>query len=186
MIYWELFIGFLRVGCFAFGGAYAAIPLIREVVLDYGWIDDTALSYMIAVSESTPGPVMVNMATYVGASQGGVLGSAIATFAVVLPAFLIILLIMVVLKSILKNAYVQAVLDGLKSCVIGIIVSTGAYMLLKTCTPIGGGTMDIRDLIMAGLIGAVLFGTKKLLKKNLSPIKLICISAVLGMVVYSV
>lgn len=186
MIYWDLFIGFLRVGCFAFGGAYAAIPLIREVVLDYGWIDDTALSYMIAVSESTPGPVMVNMATYVGASQGGVLGAAISTFAVVLPAFLIILLIMVVLKSILKNAYVQAVLDGLKSCVIGIIISTGVYMLLKTCTPIGGGVMQIRDLIMAGLIGAVLFGAKKFLKKTISPIKLICISAVLGMIVYSI
>ena len=99
---------------------------------------------------------------------------------------MIILLIMVVLKSILKNVYVQAVLDGLKSCVIGIIISTGAYMLLKTCTPIGGGSMEIRDLIMAGLIGSVLFGAKKLLKKNISPIKLICISAVLGMIVYSI
>ena len=58
MIYWDLFFGFLRVGCFAFGGAYGAIPLIREVALSYGWLDDEAISYMIAVSESTPGPIL--------------------------------------------------------------------------------------------------------------------------------
>lgn len=186
MIYWDLFLGFLRVGCFAFGGAYAAIPLIREVVLDYGWIDDATLTYMIAVSESTPGPIMVNMATYVGASQGGVLGAALATFAVVLPAFLIILLILVALKSLLKNTYVQAVLDGLKPCVVGIIVSTGIYMLLKTCTAIEGGSMDIRDLIMAALVAAIMFGGKKILKKNISPIQMICISACIGAVLYSI
>ena len=66
MTYIELFLGFLKVGCFAFGGAYGAIPLIRDVVLSYGWLDDETLTYMIAVSESTPGPIMVNLATYVG------------------------------------------------------------------------------------------------------------------------
>ena len=60
MIYWDLLIGFLKVGLFAFGGAYGAIPLIRDVVLAYGWLDDEMLTYMIAVSESTPGPIMVN------------------------------------------------------------------------------------------------------------------------------
>lgn len=69
MIYIELFLGFLKVGCFSFGGAYAAIPLIREVVFQYGWITEEKLTYMIAVSESTPGPIMVNLATYVGSSQ---------------------------------------------------------------------------------------------------------------------
>ena len=63
MIFLDLFLGFLRVGCFSFGGAYAAIPLIREVVLDYGWITEETLTDMIAVSESTPGPIMVNLAT---------------------------------------------------------------------------------------------------------------------------
>ena len=70
MIYWQLFIGFLQVGCFAFGGAYGAIPLIRDVVLANGWLTEEKLTYMIAVSESTPGPIMVNLATYVGSSQG--------------------------------------------------------------------------------------------------------------------
>ena len=106
MIYFDLFIGFLKVGLFAFGGAYGAIPLIRDVVLSYGWIGDEMLTYMIAVSESTPGPIMVNLATYVGSSQAGFWGALIATAAVVLPSFIIILLIMVLLKKALKNAYV--------------------------------------------------------------------------------
>ena len=72
MIYLDLFIGFLKVGLFAFGGAYGAIPLIRDVVLSYGWLTDEALANMIAISESTPGPIMVNLATFVGATQAGV------------------------------------------------------------------------------------------------------------------
>ena len=99
MIYAELFIGFLKVGLYYFGGAYAAIPLIRDVVLSYGWLDDNMLTYMIAVSESTPGPIMVNMATYVGSSRAGFPGALIATLAVVLSSFVIILLIMAVLKK---------------------------------------------------------------------------------------
>ena len=93
MIHFDLLVGFLKVGLFAFGGAYGAIPLIRDVVLSYGWIEDEMLTYMIAVSESTPGPIMVNLATYVGSSQAGFWGALIATAAVVLPSFIIILLI---------------------------------------------------------------------------------------------
>ncbi len=70
MIYFDLFIGFLEVGLFSFGGAYAAIPLIRDVVMAHGWLDDEMLAYMIAISESTPGPIMVNMATYIGSEKG--------------------------------------------------------------------------------------------------------------------
>ena len=87
MIYIDLFIGFLKVGIFSFGGGYVSIALIREIVLSYGWLDDEMLSYMIAVSESTPGPIMVNLATYIGSSKGGILGAFIATTAVVFPAF---------------------------------------------------------------------------------------------------
>lgn len=78
MIYIELFIGFLTVGLFSFGGAYAAIPLIRDVVLSYRWLDEEALTNMIAIAESTPGPIMVNLATYVGAQKAGMLGGIIA------------------------------------------------------------------------------------------------------------
>ena len=135
MIFLELFLGFLQVGCFSFGGAYGAIPLIRDVVLSYGWLDDETLTYMIAVSESTPGPIMVNLATYIGSSQGGFWGAVIATAAVVLPAFVIILLVMVLLKAVLKNPYIQAVLKGLKPCVTGIILATGGYMIVNNCLP---------------------------------------------------
>ena len=93
MIYLDLLIGFLKVGCFSFGGAYAAIPLIRDVVLSYGWLTDEVLTDMIAVSESTPGPIMVNLATYIGSSQAGLPGAVLATLASVLPAFVIMLLI---------------------------------------------------------------------------------------------
>ena len=109
MIYLDLFLGFLKVGLFAFGGAYGAIPLIRDVVLSYGWLSDEALSYMIAVSESTPGPIMVNLATYVGSAEAGFLGALVATLAVVLPSFMIILLITALLKMHLKiNMYRQS------------------------------------------------------------------------------
>ena len=99
MMLLELFLGFLRVGCFAFGGAYGAIPLIRDVVLSYGWLEDDMLTTMIAVSESTPGPIMVNLATYIGNVQAGFIGALISTLAVVLPSFVIILLIMILLKT---------------------------------------------------------------------------------------
>lgn len=125
MICLDLLIGFLKVGLFSFGGAYGAIPLIRDVVLSYCWLEDEMLTYMIAVSESTPGPIMVNLATYVGSSQAGFWGALIATTAVVLPSFTIILLIMVLLKKLLKNPYVQAILRGMKPCIIGIILATG-------------------------------------------------------------
>ena len=121
MIYLDLLIGFLKVGLFSFGGAYGAIPLIRDIVLSYGWLSDEMLTYMIAVSESTPGPIMVNLATYVGSEKAGILGSLIATLAVVLPSFIIVLLITALLKTVLKNKYVQAVFRGLKPCMIGII-----------------------------------------------------------------
>ena len=106
MILLDLLLGFLKVGCFAFGGAYGAIPLIRDVVLSYGWLSEDMLAYMIAVSESTPGPIMVNLATYIGSSQAGLAGALIATLAVVLPSFLIILLVTAILKTAIKNKYV--------------------------------------------------------------------------------
>jgi chromate transporter len=102
MIYLELFLGFLKVSCFAFGGAYGAIPLIRDVVLSYGWISDETLTYMIAVSESTPGPIIINLATYIGNTQGGLLGALVATLGVVLPCFVIIVLITAVMSKFIR------------------------------------------------------------------------------------
>ena len=125
MICLDLFLGFLKVGCFAFGGAYGAIPLIRDVVLKYGWLEEETLLYFIGVCESTPGPIMINLATYVGSSQAGILGSLLATFAVVLPAFIIILIVVAIMDKFLKNSWVKAVMGGLKPGVIGVILATG-------------------------------------------------------------
>ncbi len=185
MIYIDLLIGFMKVGLFAFGGAYGAIPLIRDVVRSYGWIGDETLTDMIAVSESTPGPIMVNLATYVGSSQAGFPGALIATAAVVLPSFIIILLIMAVLKKLLKDPYVQAVLRGLKPCIIGIILATGIFMILRhSAGSSGAASVDTTAVIISIVLGTVYFGSKKVLKKGISPIGLIGISALAGLIVY--
>lgn len=185
MIYLDLLIGFLKVGLFAFGGAYGAIPLIRDVVLSYGWLDDEMLTYMIAVGESTPGPIMVNLATYVGSSQAGMPGALIATAAVVLPSFIIILLIMVLLKKLLKNPYVQAILRGMKPCIIGIILATGLHMILYNC--LGSFTspaLNTSVIILTAVLSGVYFGSRKITKNGLSPIGLIGISAIMGILIY--
>ena len=183
MILWDLFIGFLKVGSFAFGGAYGAIPLIRDIVLTYGWLDDEALSYMIAVSESTPGPIMVNVATYVGSSQAGFAGAVIATLAVVLPSFLVILLITLLLNRVLEHPLVQAALRGMKPCVVGIVLATGIYLVISGCLPLSGGTVGIADWILTAICGGCTFLWKPLTGKKFSPIGLICIAALAGILV---
>ena len=186
MIYLDLFLGFLKVGLFAFGGAYGAIPLIRDVVLSYGWINDEALSYMIAVSESTPGPIMVNLATYVGSTEAGFLGALVATLAVVLPSFIIILLITALLKNAFKNKYVQAVLRGLKPSVIGIVLAMGVYMLVKNCLMEDTFKMNLRSIVITAVLGIVAVLYKYFSKKKMSPIIMIVISSLLGMFVYAI
>ncbi len=187
MIYLDLFLGFLKVGCFSFGGAYGAIPLIRDVALSYGWLDDETLAYMIAVSESTPGPIMVNLATYVGSSQAGLGGAVLATLAVVLPSFLVILLAAAVLKNLLENRYVKAVLGGLKPCVIGIILATGVYMTVHNgISGMGKPGLDLRPAAITAILAAVMWGAKPVLKRKVSPLALIAVSACLGILVYGI
>ena len=184
MIYFDLFIGFLKVGLFSFGGAYGAIPLIRDVVLAYGWLDEDMLTYMIAVGESTPGPIMVNLATYIGRSQAGMPGALIATTAVVLPSFVIILLVMTLLRKLLKDPYAQAVLRGLKPCVVGIVLATGAYMILRHCAGGSGIRANVPATAMTALLAGIYFGSRKLWKGGLSPVGLIVLSALFGIAFY--
>ena len=181
----DLFLGFLKVGCFTFGGAYSAIPLIREVVLSHGWLTDETLSHMIAVSESTPGPIMVNLATYIGSNQAGLPGALLATLGVVLPSFLVILLIAVLMRHAIKNKYVQAVLRGLKPCMIGVILATGVYMTAKVCLTAGGiFAVNVNASLIAALLFSAVAISKKKMKKKLSPIQLIVLSAFLGIILY--
>ena len=184
MIYIKLFVAFLEVGLFSFGGGYVSIPLIREIVLSYGWMDDEMITHMIAVSESTPGPLMVNMATYVGSTQGGILGAIIATLAVVLPAFLIIILVMAMLRRFISNRYFQAILGGMKPCIIGIIMAMGIYLMVQNCFGSNFSGIDIMAVIMAILLGVVYWGSRKIKKNGISPILLIIISAGAGVLCY--
>ncbi|MCR5639737.1 MAG: chromate transporter [Lachnospiraceae bacterium] len=183
MIYLDLFLGFLEVGLFSFGGAYAAIPLIRDVVKAHGWLDDAMLSNMIAISESTPGPLMINMATYVGSEKAGFLGALVATTAVAIPSVVIFLLLMVAMKQALKHPLMQGALSGLKPCIMGIILTTGLLMVARNCGFVSG-TPDPVTIGMTLVLGGIYFGSRKVTSRGMSPIGLICVAAVLGAVVY--
>lgn len=184
MIYLELLLGFLKVGLFAFGGGYAAVPLIRETVLSYGWLDDGRLADLIAVSESTPGPIMVNMATYIGSTQGGILGAMIATAAVVAPAFIIILLLMKLFKKALKNDGINAAVDGIKPCIVGIILATGIFMAAKNVLP--HTALDLKALILSAVLALIYFFSRKFKEKGISPIVFILVSGVMGVALYGI
>ena len=189
MIYLELFLTFLQVGAFSFGGGYGMISLIREKVLMYGWLNEEELLNMIAVAESTPGPIAVNMATFVGSAQGGVLGSLLATLGVVLPSFIIILIIAALIRNLLKYAGVKAVLGGIRPCSVGLILATGITMLMSTAIGFSGIgdalAIDLKGIIIFAVLIAITVVAKLAFKKKPSPILMILISAGLGMLMYS-
>lgn len=190
MIYLQLFLTFLEIGMFTFGGGYAMISLIRDKALTLGWLNEEELLNMIAVSESTPGPIAVNMATFVGSTQGGILGSLVATLGVVLPSFIIILIVCAVVRNFLKYKGIQAFLRGARPCVVALILTTALTMAFSTLLGItsiyGGFAPDIKGLIILAIIIAIAIVFKKITKKKPSPILMILISAGLGMLIYSI
>lgn len=129
---------------------------------------------------------MVNLATYVGSTEAGFLGALVATLAVVLPSFIIILLITALLKNAFKNKYVQAVLRGLKPSVIGIVLAMGVYMLVKNCLMEDTFKMNLRSIVITAVLGIVAVLYKYFSKKKMSPIIMIVISSLLGMFVYAI
>lgn len=132
MIYLRLFLNFLMIGALSFGGGYGMVSLVRETVLSNGWLTENEFLNFIAVSESTPEPLAVNMATFIGSTLGGILGSFVATLGVVLPSFLIILLIASALKNLMKYAPVNAFLSGVRPCVVAMILATALSMALSS------------------------------------------------------
>ena len=190
MILLELFLTFLQVGAFSFGGGYGMISLIREKVLTHGWLTEEELLNMIAIAESTPGPIAVNMATFVGSAEGGILGALLATLGVVLPSFVIILIIAALIRNLLKYAGVKAFLGGVRPCVVGLILATAITMLFGTVfgfTSIGNkAETDLRGLIILLILFSTAFLFKKIRRKKPSPIGMILLSAVLGIVFYSI
>ena len=187
-IYLRLFLTFLKIGAVSFGGGYGMLSLIREECLANNWLTEEQILNFIAVSESTPGPIAVNMATFIGSSQAGVWGSLLATLGVILPSFIIILLIASVIKNLLKLAGVKAALDGIKPAVVGLIIGTAATMFLSVIfgleTLQSAFVFDWKGLILFAIVVVVSIGYKKWKKTAFSPILLILISGVLGVLFY--
>lgn len=188
MILLELFLTFLKIGAVSFGGGYAMISLIREDCLRNGWLAEEELLNFIAVAESTPGPIAVNMATFVGSSQGGFLGALLATLGVVLPSFVIILLVATLLTKLLKYAGVKATLKSLRPAIVGMIMATAFTMclsvLFKLKTVYDTPIFDWRQIVILAALAAVHFGYKRWKKKPISPIFLILLSGALGVAVF--
>ncbi len=185
----DLFLTFLKIGAVSFGGGYAMIPLVTDEALRLGF-DYSQVMNFIAVAESTPGPIAINMATFIGASKAGVLGAIIATLGVVLPSFFIILLIASLIRGFIKYKGVQAVLAGLRPVAIGLIISTGLLMLLLVVTSLDSVydtfVFNWRALVIIAIVATIHFTYKFFKKKAISPIILIVISAGLGMILYGV
>ena len=179
MIYWELFISFFTIGAFTFGGGYAMLPMIQQTVAEHGWMELSALVDFIAVSESTPGPFAVNIATYVGAQVGGVFGSVCATLGVVLPSFLIILLVARCYAAFKSSRMVQGCMSGLKPAVVGLIGAAAVSVAMTVFFPAGISAAVLTQpefFISAGIFLTSLV----LVIRKIHPILLICLSAVLG------
>lgn len=190
MIYLKLFLTFFEIGAVSFGGGYGMVSLIREKVLLNGWLTETGFLDIIAVSESTPGPLAVNMATFVGSSQAGFFGSVCATLGVVLPSFIIILLIAAALKGLMKYAGVQAFLSGVRPCVVALISATAITIGLSSFFSIktvhDAPKVDFGSLAVFAVIAVFALVFKKIKKKLPSPIFMIVLSAFLGIFVFGV
>ncbi len=184
----KLFLTFLKIGAFTFGGGYAMIPLVTDEVVSNGWLTSEEVINFIAVAESTPGPIAINMATFVGASQAGILGAIVATLGVVLPSFIIILLIASLMHGLMKFAGVQAFLKGIRPVVVGLITGTAITIFLTVILSLktieSSIALDFKALIIFVLVSATSVLYKKIKKKNLSVILLILLSALLGIVFY--
>lgn len=196
MVYFELFYVFFYIGLFTFGGGYAMIPLIEEQIDAHAasWgISSSALTDFIAISESTPGPFAINIATFIGSQTGGVLGSILATLGVVLPSFIIILLIAMVMKKIMNNKYVKGGLSRVRPIIIALILATAISFFVKMALYNGQSvdytkavSFDRASFAIFCIVGLFTLIYKKHKKKSLSPILILVISAVLGILIFEV
>ncbi len=187
MIFWQLFISYLKIGFFGFGGGYAMLSLIQnEIVVRHGWMTGSEFADIVAVSQITPGPIAINSATYVGYTVGaqagtvwgGLLGAAIATVAVCLPALTIMLLLTRFFMRLRNNRLIEGAMRGMRPVVIGMIAAA-ALMLIAP----HDGSPSERNFIDAWswlLFGGVLVGQWR----KVNPILLILLAAVAGMVIY--
>ena len=193
MIYLQLFWEFFKTGLFAFGGGMATIPFLYDLSDKTGWFTHTDLANMIAVGESTPGPIGVNMATYVGFVTGmkdagiptAILGAVTATIGLVTPSVIVILIIAAILKSFRDNKYVNSAFYGLRPASTGLIAAAGISVIMSTMVIIGGVTEHTFSLNWKGLVlAAALWVLTNVVKKTKKwhPIVFIGISALVGII----
>lgn len=176
------------IGTVSFGGGYSMISLIRETVLKNGWLGEGEFMNFIAVSESTPGPLAINIATFVGSSQGGFFGAVCATLGVVLPSFIIILIIAAIIKNLLKYGSVNAFLSGVRPCIVAMILATAVIMALDTLfsfKAVGSGFLpDIKSILLFVFLILLSSVYRRIRKKNISPIFMIILSAGCGIILF--
>ncbi len=181
MIYLELFINFLKIGAFTFGGGYAMLPLIQDQVKAHGWLTEEELINFIAVSESTPGPFAINISTYVGMETGGLLGAICATLGVVFPSFVIILIVAKCVERFQESGVIKGCMAGLKPAVIGLIaaavVSTGKTVLFPNGMTVS--SFFTPSFIIPALIFLAMF---VLALKKTHPIIIILLSGMIGII----
>ena len=190
MIYLRLLLTFLKIGAVSFGGGYGMLSMMREEVLSHEWLTDNEFLNFIAVAESTPGPIAINMATFIGSSQGGLFGAVCATLGVVLPSLIIIMCIAAFAQRLLKRAGVRAAINGVQPAIIGMLLATAISMLILVVlgvstvgTPI---TFDPRALVIFAALATLMIVYKHFKKRAFSPILLILIAGGLGMLLYSI
>ncbi|MBE6761289.1 MAG: chromate transporter [Ruminococcaceae bacterium] len=178
----ELFATFFKIGLFTFGGGYAMLPMMREEVLANNWATEAELVNFIAVSESTPGPFAINMATYVGTEQVGFFGAFFATLGVVLPSFIIILIVAKCYEKFQSSKIVMGCMSGLKPCVVGLIGAAVINIAASVLFPAG-----ITLYAFSGVnlyISLAIFAVMAVLAfKKVHPILIIVLSAVIGIAV---
>ena len=174
----DLFWIFFKIGLFTFGGGYAMIPQIKEVVIEKKqWMTEDEVLDIIAIAESTPGPIAINSATYIGYKQNRILGSIFATLGVVLPSFIIIFIISLFFDKFLENQIVASAFIGIKSAVAFLIAKAGFDMFKKA-------KKTIYNIIMFASI-TILMIILELFSINFSSIILIIIGALFGLLIYS-
>jgi len=173
MIYLQLFISFFKIGVFAFGGGYAIITLIQHEIITHGWMTQSELTDIIAISQMTPGPIGINSATYVGyVTSGNIWGAVVATFAITLPSFLIMITITRFFMVMQKNRYMQYALQGLRPMVVGMIAAAAILLMNRE------NFIDYKSYILFGLafMASLFF--------RVHPILIIIGAGVLGFVLY--
>lgn len=180
MILLKLFYNFLMVGLFSIGGGYTAISFASDIAREYEAIDEEMIENFLAIAESTPGPFAVNFATYVGTETAGIIGAIVATTALVLPAFFIILIFIIYFKDIIKNEKYKSGLSVIRSCVIGIIAAAGLSMFYKN---IFSSVINIKAVVIAILLLFSMYMYKKLSKKQMSSILVIVCGAIFGIAI---